>query len=188
MPYLRLERLALTAVLGSALVAGCGAPAVTPPPAQAPAATSTPAAEAPAAGTIRLTGDLVAPGEITAAELAALPQQTVDVSFQSGDGPQQHTETGPALADVIPADALAVDADTRNDLLSFAVLAVGSDGYSAVVAYGDVSADFGNRGLLVAVAEDGAALERPRLVVPGDVRGGRYVSDLVELRVVRLAD
>lgn len=35
--------------------------------------------------------------------------------------------------------------------------------------------------------EDGKALARPRLVGPGDVEGGRYVSDLVELKVSRLA-
>lgn len=135
---------------------------------------------------MRLTGDLVAPGEISAAELAALPQQTAEVSFRAGGEPEQHAETGPALADVVPADALAVDPDRRNDLLSFVVLAVGSDGYTAAVAYADASADFGNRGLIVSLVEDGAPLERPRLVVPGDVRGGRYVSDLVELRAVRL--
>lgn len=175
----RLRNIVALLVVATGLVAGCGAPAATAPPAEAPATSSVP-------GTIRLTGELTTPRDVTAAELAALPQQTVDVSFQSSQGAQQHTETGPALAELIPADALAVDPDRRNDLLSFAVLAVGADGYTAVVAYGDVSADFGNRGLLVALAEDGQPLERPRLVVPGDVRGGRYVSDLVELRVVRV--
>lgn len=66
------------------------------------------------------------------------------------------------------------------------MLAIGADGYAAAVAYGDVSADFGNRGLLISLTEDGTALERPRLVVPGDVKGGRNVCNLVELRVVRL--
>ena len=110
----------------------------------------------------------------------------MDVTFQSSKGAEKHTETGVPLASVLPADALATT-PAKNDQLSFAVLAVGSDGYSAAVAYGDVSADFGNRGLLIALTEDGKALERPRLVVPGDVKGGRYVSDLVELKVVRLA-
>jgi hypothetical protein len=75
--------------------------------------------------------------------------------------------------------------DRRNDLLSFAVLALGADGYSALVSYGEISPDFGNRGLLLSTTEDGAALARPRLVVPGDRRGGRYVTDVVELHVVR---
>ena len=41
--------------------------------------------------------------------------------------------------------------------------------------------------MLVAYIEDGQPLDRPRLVVPGDVEGARYVGDLTELRVVRLA-
>lgn len=115
-----------------------------------------------------------------------MPQQTVDVAFQTGEGPQQHTEVGVPLSDLIPPDALATEEDVRNDLLRFGVLAIGSDGYAALVAYGEVSPDFGNKGILLAVAEDGVTLERPRLVVPGDVRGGRYVTDIVELRVTRV--
>lgn len=66
------------------------------------------------------------------------------------------------------------------------MLAVGADGYAATVSYGGVSPDFGNRGLLVALTEDGKPLARPRLVVSCDVKGVRFVSDLVELQVVRL--
>jgi len=78
--------------------------------------------------------------------------------------------------------------DRKNDALSFGVLAVGADGYAALVSFGEISPEFGDRGVLLATAEDGKALERPRLVVPGDVKGGRYVSDVVELRVIRTAD
>ena len=37
-----------------------------------------------------------------------------------------------------------------------------------------------------AITEDGVALgdAGPRLVVPGDLHGGRYVSDVVSLRLV----
>lgn len=164
---------------GFAVVAGCGGTAT----ADAPAVTTTTVA-APA-GAIALTGDLKAPKQLEATALAALPQRTVDVSLQSSKGTEKHIETGVPLASVLPVDALATT-DRKNDQLSFAVLAVGADGYSAAFAYGDVSADFGNRGLLVALQEDGKALAQPRLVVPGDVKGGRYVGDLVELRIVRL--
>ncbi|MEE2060408.1 hypothetical protein [Rhodococcus artemisiae] len=34
--------------------------------------------------------------------------------------------------------------------------------------------------------EDGQPLDQPRLVVPSDVHGGCYVSDLIELRIVDL--
>jgi hypothetical protein len=167
------------------LVAGCAAPAAaTAPPAAAPSAAATTAA-APPAGAVALTGDVRTPTVLAKADLAGLPQQTVSVSFGTEKGPQQHSETGVALSALLPADKLATTAK-KNDILSFAVVAVGADGYSAAFGYGDVSADFGNRGLLVALTEDGKPLDRPRLVVPGDVKGGRYVSDLTELHVVRL--
>ncbi len=173
-----MSRIRLSLVLvGFVLVAGCGSAATAAPP--------VPTTTAVAPGVVALTGDLKAPKQLDAAALAALPQKTVDVSFQSSKGAEKHTETGVPLASVLPADALATTSK-KNDQLSFAVLAVGSDGYSAVFAYGDVSPDFGNRGLLVSLTEDGKALARPRLVVPGDVKGGRYVSDLVALKVVRL--
>jgi hypothetical protein len=41
--------------------------------------------------------------------------------------------------------------------------------------------------VLVAYTQDDVPLDRPRLVVPGDIEGSRYVSRLVELRVVDLA-
>lgn len=123
---------------------------------------------------------------MTLDDLAALPRQTVEVTFQTRNGPQQHTETGVLLSDLIPPDALAVEDGSKNDPLRFGVLATGSDGYAALVAYGEVSPEFGDTGILLATAEDGVDLERPRLVVPGDVKGGRYVSDVVELRVVRV--
>ena len=162
----------VTTVNGSTPVptsAGTTAPATTPPP-----------------GTVSLTGDVRAPTSITVAQLSGMPQQTIDVTYTSGQGPQHKKETGTLLADVLPATALATT-DAKNDLLTFGVLAIGADGYAALVSYGEISPDFGNRGILLATAEDGGALARPRLVVPGDVKGGRYVSDLVELRVVRTA-
>jgi len=41
--------------------------------------------------------------------------------------------------------------------------------------------------MLVAYTEDGLPLGQPRLVVPGDLEGARYVRDLVDLRVANLA-
>lgn len=120
------------------------------------------------------------------ASLARLAQNTVQVGYASGKGAEKHAETGVLLADALPASAFA-EAPGKNPALSFAVLAVGADGYTALVAYGEYSPDFGNRGTMIATSEDGTALERPRLVVPGDKKGGRYVSDLVELKVARVA-
>jgi hypothetical protein len=169
-------------VLAALLAGGCGSVAtVAAPPAPVPVQ------EQPAAGVVRLAGDVREPRDLRIDELAALPQQTVSVEFGSGSGPQSHTERGALLADLLPVEAL-VTTEREHDELSFGVLVVGADGHAALVSWGEISPALGNRGVLLATVEDGASLERPRLVVPGDVKGGRYVSDVVELRVVRTAD
>jgi hypothetical protein len=39
----------------------------------------------------------------------------------------------------------------------------------------------GGRPLILSLVEDGVSLVQPRLVTDGDVKGGRYVSDVVDL-------
>jgi len=109
---------------------------------------------------------------LTAAQLAALPAQTLQVRFLAGTAAQQHTEVGPTLSTVLRAARIPFG-------LSTWVAAVGSDGYVATVT--PAEAFVGNRPLLISLNEDGQALAQPRLVVDGDVKGGRYVSGVVDL-------
>jgi DMSO/TMAO reductase YedYZ molybdopterin-dependent catalytic subunit len=123
---------------------------------------------------------------LTKADLDALPQVTITVTFQSGSTPQTHTYTGPLLLDVLNAAGPDFDPAVKNDSLSHVVTAVGSDGYEATVAWGEFDPLFEGKKILVATVEDGTPLldAGPRLVVPGDVRGGRYVSDVEILRLI----
>ncbi|TCK24879.1 molybdopterin-dependent oxidoreductase [Pseudonocardia endophytica] len=179
----RLRWFLLLPVLLCALLAGCGsAPVVT---AVAPVAqTASPQALAP--GDVAVTGDVATPFTLTPAKLASYPQKTVPATFRSGTALEAHTFRGALLSDILPTSALA-PAPGKNPFLSFAVLGRATDGYQALVAYGEFAPDFANTQVLVATVQDGKPLARPRLVVPGDGRGGRYVTDLVELTVVRVA-
>lgn len=111
---------------------------------------------------------------LTAAQLAALPAQTLQVSFEAGMAPQTHIEVGPTLATVL----LAAHVDGG---LHTWVAAVGSDSYVATVT--PAEAFVGGKQLLVSLNEDGQGLAQPRLVVDGDLKGGRYVSDVDNLVV-----
>lgn len=113
---------------------------------------------------------------LTAHTLARLPERTLQVSFLSGTAAQTHVETGPSL------DAVLRLAHVRPGRTT-AVAAVGSDAYVAAVT--PAEARTGGRPLLLSTAEDGVALPQPRLVTDGDVKGGRYVSDVVALVVTR---
>jgi hypothetical protein len=113
---------------------------------------------------------------VSARTLARLPQHLLTVTFLAGTAAQAHTERGPTLAAVLRAARMPTGATTT-------VAGVGDDGYVAAVSPAEASV--GGRPLLVSTVEDGVALAEPRLVPAGDVKGGRYVSGLLELLVSR---
>ena len=109
---------------------------------------------------------------LASSTLAALPAGALDVTFQAGPAAEQHAETGPTLQEVLHAAHIRADLNTW-------VAAVGSDGYVATVT--PAEAWVGGRPLLISLNEDGTPLTQPRLVVDGDIKGGRYVSGVVDL-------
>ena len=111
---------------------------------------------------------------LSAALLARLPAETLSVSFGGPTGEQTHTEVGPSLLEVL---ALAGVVPTLNTW----VAAVGDDNYVATVTPAEQIV--GGRPLQLSLEEDGVVLAQPRLVTDGDVKGGRYVSDIVDIYV-----
>lgn len=184
--------LCAASALGALLVAGCGGGGsggvLIPPPAPAP----TPApAPAPAEPTLRLDGALDRPADLTAQALAARTPITQSVSFASGAGPQTHSYTGASLWQLLSDAGLQTDPSRKNDLHGRFVVATGADGYRAIFSLGELNPAFGNKPSIVAYATtvDVTTAALPpddgplRLTAPGDVRGGRYVSNLVRLEV-----
>jgi len=114
---------------------------------------------------------------LSAAELAALPQVTLDVSFEAGPlgTVQTHTETGPPLLDVLAAGGGAPTFNT------WVAASSGEDDYVAVVTPGETLV--GGRPIILSLIEDGVPLQQPRLVTDGDVKGGRYDDGVVDLYV-----
>ena len=138
-------------------------------------------------GTVEVSGDVRSPTAFTLDALRALPTQTEAVTFATASGPQSHSYTGCPLDAVITATDPAVDVGAKHPLLTTAILATGADGYSAALAWAEISPTLTAKPALVAYTEDGNPLDQPRLVVPDDLGGARYVKDLTELRVVNLA-
>jgi hypothetical protein len=111
---------------------------------------------------------------LSAALLARLPAEILKVSFGGPTGLQSHTEVGPSLAEALAAAGIRPTANTW-------VAAVGDDNYVATVTPAEQFV--GGRPLQLSLNEDGVALAQPRLVTDGDVKGGRYVSGVVDLYV-----
>lgn len=135
-----------------------------------------------------LTGEVSAEGTFGLADLQALPTQELEVTFTSRGEPQTHRYTGVLLYDLLEGAAPALDEDVNNDALRFYVRVAATDGYVATVSWGEIDPDFGNQPVLVAYEEDGEPLAEDgmaRLVVPGDERGGRYVSNMSSITLLR---
>lgn len=125
-----------------------------------------------------------------AAKLAAFAPITQPVTFGSGSGTQNHTYLGASLWRVLDSSGIVTTPGVKNDVLNRYVLATGSDGYKVVFSLGELNPNFGNRPDLLAYSEqingDWAPLSSDgvaRITAPGDVKGGRYVSNLVNLDV-----
>ena len=123
---------------------------------------------------------------LTMDDLRAFPQRRERVGFLAGGERERHAYRGPLLFDVLAAAEPTFDPGVKNDQLRHAVLVTAMDEYQAVVAWGEIDPGFAGNEVLLAVEEDRHPLKRPRLVVPGDERGGRYVSDVTTVSLLRV--
>ena len=133
------------------------------------------------------------PGPYTLSTLEGFTPTTVTATYTAGENPVTDTYTGVSLWTLLNDAGLITDPNIKNDVLRQYVEAIGSDGYAAIFSLGEIDPMFGDQPDLVAYAdtdgqlgpdgEDGFA----RIVVPGDAAGGRYISNLVALKVFTAA-
>ena len=135
---------------------------------------------------VTVDGQVLNPLTLTADDLRAnYPSQMLDVTYLSGEDSVSARFTGVPLWQIFSAAQPNLNADVKNDRLSLFVVVTGSDGYQAVIAWGEIDPEFGGQPILLAFEQDGAPISDAqgalRLVVPGDAHGGRYVSGVVNI-------
>jgi DMSO/TMAO reductase YedYZ molybdopterin-dependent catalytic subunit len=152
--------------------------------APAPAAQTTPATTELK---IAITGDVPNPITLTAADLAAMPRESAEITEQDG---QKITYEGVALEEVLKKAGLAFGRQMRGKALAGYVLAEAHDGYAVLFGLGEVDSGLSGEKILVVDKRDGKPLfsyQGPaRLVLPGDKEGARSVRMLEKLEVVKL--
>ncbi|MFK0046635.1 molybdopterin-dependent oxidoreductase [Streptomyces sp. NPDC090741] len=204
-----LRRAGLALAAGALFLAGCGTPAAegkdgkggkdakADPAASVSASAGTSAgasagasANASAAplkpGEVRVGGAVGKPYTLTLADLRKLPQRSAPVKFTSAKGDQEHTYAGVPLYEVLKTAEPRFDQTKKNGQLRGVVAATGGGDYRAVFAWAELDPGFAKSQILLAVSEDGVPFDDaagPRLVVPQDTKGGRYVSELNQLWV-----
>ena len=121
---------------------------------------------------------------MTADAIAALPAVTVAVSFETEHGPRHISFEGPLLWTVLDHAGALDPAKGREQAHQFITI-TGHDGYTAVLALGEISPFFESKQVILAERMDGQALgpDHLRVVVPGDAHGGRSVRDVARLVV-----
>jgi DMSO/TMAO reductase YedYZ molybdopterin-dependent catalytic subunit len=114
------------------------------------------------------------------AALKSLPRVTATVNGVTWAGASLWTLLDKSVG-------IANDPAVKNDGLGKTVVATGNDGYRVAFSLGELDPTFGNQPDLIAYEADGKPIGPDgfaRLIVPNDVKGGRYVSRLVSLQVL----
>ncbi|MIL09239.1 hypothetical protein BZU93_25620 [Salmonella enterica subsp. enterica] len=120
---------------------------------------------------------------LDAAALEALPQVVQKITFKTSKGMSTGVYKGPLLWDVVQA-AKGVDGLGHNEELARTLLVTAADGYKIAFSIGELSPEFGNAMILVALETDGQKLKNGfRIVVQGDKRGARALHNVTSIEV-----
>lgn len=123
--------------------------------------------------------------KLTAADLAMLPQQTVQ--FTDQDKPV--TYEGVLLSDVLAKVDLPLGEAFHKTSASYYLQVDAADGYKAIFAWAELDPGFMDKKIYLVTKREGQPLadtEGPfRLIVPGEKRGGRAVHRVTALTVKR---
>ncbi|MBV9597803.1 MAG: molybdate ABC transporter substrate-binding protein [Chloroflexi bacterium] len=155
-----------------------GAPSAGAPAASAPIPSVASTTFAPEVAVSGLVGN---PRSFSMDGLKQLLSETVDVSFEAGQGTTTASFTGTRLLNVFEAaGGPRLPNDMNNAKLRTTVMVTGADGYQVALGWGELDPEFGAAPIMLAYLQDGKPMGdkqgMARLVVPGDKRGGRYVS------------
>ncbi|HEY7066443.1 MAG TPA: molybdopterin-dependent oxidoreductase [Chloroflexota bacterium] len=142
--------------------------------------------------TVAVEGQVDTPRTYTLADVQALPAESMDPAALDGSQMAGHAYRGVRLYDLLQTAGPRFDRARNNDSLRFYAVVTGTDGYQAVIAWGELDPGFEGKAVLLAYEQDGQPLGPPdgmaRLVVPGDQRGGRYVSNVRTIALQRAPD
>ncbi len=130
---------------------------------------------------VRIDGAVLHPQSFSLADIMAMPSQQVDTSFKTMHGEEHKNWTGVLVVDLLKKAALKNE-DGKNAFLRHTLLVHGKDGYEAALSIGEIDPT-GEAKRVILAYRDEADLKSLRLVVPGDLHGGRQVHDVVEIEV-----
>jgi hypothetical protein len=138
--------------------------------------------------TFQITGAVTAPRSWSVTQLKKQMAGDVTVVAYTLRG-KRHTAHAVSLWTLLQAAGPRVNPQIKHHLLQFIVAVRGPDGYTADFTLGELSPDFGDRAVWVALDEDGKPLRGDagpvQLLAPGDKKPARWVH---AVRAIILTD
>ncbi len=140
------------------------------------------AARADDAAIVSLEGRLKHPVRLSLDELRKMPAEQVQITSERGTVMRY---TGVRLWALLADAGGGIDDADKSAALHHVVRITARDGYFVVISTGEIAPDFGGKPALIAYLQDDKPIGEaaPRLVVPGDKRGGRNVREVVTISV-----
>ncbi|HEV7684080.1 MAG TPA: molybdopterin-dependent oxidoreductase [Pyrinomonadaceae bacterium] len=135
---------------------------------------------------LRVAGEVARPLELTSADLAKLPRQTVKAKDHDG---KVVTFEGIALVEILRLAGVEFGEKLRGKSLALFLVVEAADEYRAVYALPELDPAYNDQIIILADRRDGNALsdtEGPwRIIVPQEKRQARWVRRVVALTIRR---
>lgn len=132
---------------------------------------------------IALSGSLQHPGNVTMAQLRAMPQIDVKVDQLTDKGRFTGDFHGVLLWTLIDNAGL-IDGPQRHAILLHGIVVTASgDDYATLISLGEIHPKLGNGQVILATQENGQPLAQPVLIVPGDGHAARNVRGVTAVDV-----
>ena|ERR1700761_2176028 len=139
-------------------------------------------AEKPA--TVKITGEVTTPLNLTHEEFAQMKQTEVVRKDRDGNN---HTYSGVVLAAILQKAGVTLGKDLRGENLTKYVLCEASDGYMVTFALAELDADFTDRQIILADKIDGkplAAGDGPfRIIVQDEKKPARCMKQVTAIKI-----
>jgi DMSO/TMAO reductase YedYZ molybdopterin-dependent catalytic subunit len=137
-------------------------------------------------GTLQVTGAVATPLTLSAADLKAMPRQSVEIKEET----RVVVYAGVLVGEILKKAGVPLGSDLRGAALSTYVVMTASDGYQVVFSLAELDPALTNNDVIVADTLNDQPLEKERgpfrLVAPKDSRPARGVRMLAKIDVVQL--
>jgi len=149
----------------------------------------TPGVTQPNVVLLTVSGEVATPLKLTAADLAKLPHRSLTARTHDG---KEASFAGVELGEVLKLAGVKSGEQLRGKELALFLVVEAADQYRAVFALAELDHAFTDRVVLLTDQRDGKPLsekEGPlRLVAPDEKREGRWVRQVIALKVQRAAN